>query len=60
MVKDSYADGWYLDSSGIGTECIKVEGFEIDRATGTLAKFKEIDNSLSLSQPLVILRVVIV
>lgn len=56
MVKDSYADSWYLDSSGIGTECIKFEGFEIDKATGTLAKLKEIDASLSLSQPLVLPR----
>lgn len=38
MVKDRDVDGWYIDSNGIATECIKADGFEIDKSTGTLGK----------------------
>lgn len=38
MVKDKDVDGWYLDENGVGRQCIKVDGFEIEESTGTLAK----------------------
>lgn len=38
MVKDKDVKGWYLDENGVGRECIKVDGFEIEKSTGTLAK----------------------
>lgn len=43
MAKDKDVSGWYLNGSGVGTECIKVEGFEIDKLTGTIAKFSRSD-----------------
>lgn len=39
MVKDKEVDGWYFNDSGVGTKCIKFGEFEIDKSTGTIAKF---------------------
>jgi hypothetical protein len=39
MVKEKDVDGWYLDDSGVGTECIKIDGFDILKSTGTIVKF---------------------
>lgn len=43
MAKDKYVNGWYLNMDGVGKECIKVDGFEIDKSTGTIAKFTRSD-----------------
>lgn len=38
MVKNRDIKGWYLNDKGIGTECIQAEGFDVDRATGTIGE----------------------
>ena len=43
MAKDIDVDGWYLNSNGVGAECVKAEGFDIDKSTGTIAKFNRKD-----------------
>lgn len=38
MVKNRDIKGWYLNDKGIGTECMQAEGFDVDRATGTIGE----------------------
>ncbi|EKQ56103.1 MULTISPECIES: leucine-rich repeat protein [unclassified Clostridium] len=45
MVKDKDIDGWYLGENGVGRECIKVDGYEIEKSTGTLVRCRK-SNSL--------------
>lgn len=40
IVKNDDVDGWYLDDNGVGTECIRIDGFDIVKSTGTIVKFK--------------------
>ena len=39
MVKNGDVDGWYLDNSGAGTECIKGDEFDILKSTSGIVKF---------------------
>lgn len=39
MITDKDVDGWYINSSGVGTECVKIGEYEIDKSTGTIAKY---------------------
>lgn len=46
MDTNQYVDGWYLNNDGVGTKCINIGKFEIDKSTGTIIKFSGSDTSL--------------
>lgn len=46
MAKNKYVDGVYLNSEGVGTKCINYNGIEIDKATGTVARYIGSDTSV--------------
>jgi len=52
MVTNTSWYDWYFNNDGIGTKCINIGEFEIDKATGTIVAYKGNDSSLVIPSEL--------
>ena len=52
MLTNTSAYDWYFNNDGVGTKCINIGEFEIDKATGTIVSYKGNDTSLVIPSEL--------
>jgi len=52
MLTNTSAYDWYFNNDGVGTKCINIGEFEIDKATGTIVSYKGKDTSLVIPSEL--------
>jgi len=52
MLTNTSAYDWYFNKDGVGTKCINIGEFEIDKATGTIVSYKGNDTSLVIPSEL--------
>ncbi len=52
MITNTSAYDWYFDNDGVGTKCINIGEFEIDKASGTIVSYKGNDTSLVIPSEL--------
>jgi hypothetical protein len=52
MITNKAVDGWYLNNDGVGTKCIDIGVFKIDKATGTIVSYNGSDTSLVIPSEL--------